>query len=91
MGQTKHRKGGPKVRKAAPQKRLNSTLDRFCQASNVLTSQRKFKEEQIITGVALGLQTPMSGEEFRIQTKKSQVAAPNFKRIARLLMPNASF
>lgn len=91
MGQSKHRKGGSKVRKTAPTRRLNSTLDRFSRASNQRTNSRAGREERVKKGVAEGILEPMSGSDFFHYTHKCKVAPPDPKKIARLLMPNASF
>jgi hypothetical protein len=88
---TKNRKGGAKVRKLLPNRRLNSTLDRFSEVSNIRTEIRHKAEEGIKTLMANGEISPMDGKDFQAAIHKCKVAKPDPKKIMRLLMPNASF
>lgn len=84
---TKHRKGGKKVRKLAPMRRLGDAIGKFSTASNTLTEHKKSDMHHIqimveLTGKAL------SRSELEDRLNRPRHLQVNPKKIARMLMPN---
>lgn len=88
--QTKHRKGGAKVRKLAPQRRLNRTLDQFIDQNHAAHVQTGRKEALHLTKVREeGITAVLGGEEYQSYLHRTNIQRPDPKKLARQLMPNA--
>lgn len=85
---TKHRKGGDKVRKTAPTRRLNRALDQFIDQNHAAHVQTSRKEAMQHTRVRENPDAALSGPEFQTYLRHTNVQRPDPKKLARQLLPN---
>ena len=85
-GKTKNRKGGEKVRKAAPAKRLQATLAKFQRQVAAARVERGRKEALQITKVRdEGMGAVMNGGELFLYLRNVNVPVMSSKKIERVL------
>lgn len=87
--QTKHRKGGEKVRKVAPARRLEAKLAQFSDAAAAAKLQRGMREAAQLTAVREDSSKVMDGPTFKRHVSNTNATPRDPRRLVRLLMPNA--
>lgn len=86
---TKDRKGGSKVRKIAPERRLARVMEKFqASAQNTRFEQGRLEALQHQAVRDHGVEAAMTGDQLKAHLAKTKVRPMDPKKIARLFCPN---
>lgn len=88
---TKDRKGGKKVRKVLPQRRINDAVGWFEGVSETVKEDREARVIQHKEAVAIDPSKIVDEQGYRKLLQGTKRRPPNVDKLRRLLMPNARF